>query len=145
MYINQYINVIYLLSYIFLFSRSMLSVLNDSLDFGFRSYRLSLLISCQFKQNFIHDKQLHIYFIARLYLYIQRNVVIISEKYSHYLHMDCCKTCRPARTMYACNHVLWCSCCLNYWTSVKLGRYLKAGIKITVRLLSSSAVTFFSI
>ena len=98
---HQDINLIYLLSWILLFPWGMLPFLNDSLDFGFRSYRLSLLIrSCKFKQNFIREKQLHIYFIVQLYLYIQKNRVIISEKYRHHLQIYCRKVCRPARPPY---------------------------------------------
>ena len=58
---NQDINLIYFFPG-FLFPWGMFHFLINSLDFGFGSYRLSLLIgSYKFKQKFIHEKQLHIY------------------------------------------------------------------------------------
>ena len=52
------------------------------------------------KLNFIHEKQLHTFFLVRFYFYVQRNIAIISEKYSHHFQIYVTKTCWPARTVH---------------------------------------------
>ena len=55
--------------------------------------------------------------IVRFYFYVQRNVTIISGKYSHHPNMQVAK--RAGQPGNACDHVPWCNHCLDCWISVK--------------------------
>ena len=94
---NQDINLIYL-PCSFLFPCGILPFLGASLGYGFRSYRLSSLVRSW--TSFMKSSCI----VVRFYFYVQRNVTIISEKYSHHPNMQVAKRAgQPGICMWSCS------------------------------------------